>query len=103
MKQFKIITPTTSISNMTSKFNFDTKKEKSSTCAGSAIETLKKRSQLLGANLSPTLAKLQNLRSRTTTNSVSPEQAALVVKDYILPLFRLEKQSKHLKRSFGFN
>ena len=98
MKQFKIITPTTSISNMTSKFNFDTKKEKSSTCAGSAIETLKKRSQLLGANLSPTLAKLQNLRSRTTTNSVSPEQAALVVKDYILPLFRLEKQSKHLKR-----
>ena len=98
MRQFRLATPTSSISNINFKSHSDTKKEKLSTCACSKEENIKRRNQVISANASPTIAKLMKMRSRTATNSVSPENAALVIKDYIMPLFKLERDSKHIKR-----
>ena len=47
---------------------------------------------------SPTLRKIKRLRTRTSTNSISPEQAAVVLKDYIMPLFKLDRETKHIRR-----
>lgn len=98
MRQYRIITPTSSITNFTSKLTTDNKRDKNSTSGNSNTETIKRKLNVLSANVSPTARKMKNMRSRTSNNSVSPEQAAVVVKDYILPLFRIDKESKHIRR-----
>lgn len=102
MRQYRIITPTSSITNFTSKLLTDNKKDKNSTSTNSNADTIKKKSNIISANASPTIRKMRKIRSRTTNNSISPEQAAVVVKDYIMPLFRLEKESKHIRRRTEF-
>lgn len=98
MRQYRIITPTSSITNFNSKLLTDNKKDKVSTSANSNADTIKRKTNVLSANQSPTISKMLKMRSRTANNSVSPEQAAVVVKDYILPLFRMEKETKHIRR-----
>ena len=98
MRQFRLITPTASISTLNPKNQSDSKKDKSSTCACSVQDNTKRKHQIISENPSPTIKKLIKMRSRTTNNSVSPEQAALVVKDYIMPLFKFERELKHKKR-----
>ncbi|OMJ86688.1 hypothetical protein SteCoe_11696 [Stentor coeruleus] len=97
MRQCKIVTPTSSITNFTSKNLTENRKEKSFV-SGTLAEIFKRRSQNISANESPKFRNLKNIRSRTRTNSVSPEQAAIVVKDYIMPLFRVEKEAKQMRR-----
>ena len=98
MRQYRIITPTSSITNFTPKLTTDNKKDKVSTSANSNADTVKRKTNVVSANHSPTIRKMIKMRSRTTNNSVSPEEAAVVVKNYILPLFRMEKETKHIKR-----
>jgi hypothetical protein len=104
MRKIKISTPNSLVSNFTSKFQIDTKKDKSSTNAGSLLEITKQRAQASSVNISPRLSRVRRAHTRTSSNSISPEQAAIVVRDYILPLFKFEKrmtQTKKRTETFG--
>ena len=98
MRQFRIVPPKSSKFNIAPKSHSDSKKDKTSTCTESLRESSKKNPKILSATASPTLKKIKRLRSRTTTNSVSPKQAAIVVKDYIMPLLKLEREARHIRR-----
>ncbi|OMJ90184.1 hypothetical protein SteCoe_7473 [Stentor coeruleus] len=98
MRQYRIVTPTSSITNFTSKNHTENRKERTLTNGLTLADISKRKSRVASANGSPTLRNLKSIRSRTTNNSISPEQAAIVVKDYIMPLFRMDKEAKHLKR-----
>ncbi|OMJ68267.1 hypothetical protein SteCoe_34333 [Stentor coeruleus] len=98
MRQYRIVTPTSSITNCTSKNHTENRKERTLAYGITLADVSKRKNRVVSANGSPTLQNLKSIRSRTTNNSVSPEQAAIVVKDYIMPLFRMEKEAKHLKR-----
>lgn len=98
MRQYRIVTPTSSITNFTSKNHTENRKERTLAYGVTLADVSKRKSRVASANGSPTIRNLKSIRSRTTNNSVSPEQAAIVVKDYIMPLFRMEKEAKHLKR-----
>lgn len=98
MRQVRNQTPNTSISNIPSKSHTDSKKEKNSNNTEIIRGTSKKKTQVFSATVSPTLKKLKKLRTQTRTNSISPLQAAAVIKDYIMPMFKLSRDVKHLRR-----